>query len=138
MNFEDIMKVAGVTHRDVPGRKKALLDDVLKELEYMKENIYKIDKINRANNIDDDIFSSGDILKIFDGLIDKCSSDIATKTNYTHIEFILLMVATGLGKYCGECVSLDFDRYMKIKTHGLYESVKKYYEYKEKYIQTEE
>lgn len=121
--YEDIMKVVGVTHRDVPERKRRLQEDISnrlraisKTLRFANEKIFT-DKIEETLN----------------KLITKCEGKNIAKKTFNHEEFILIIVALNKEIECQRAVCVNFNTYIKIKSEELYECIVSYNKYKEKY-----
>ena len=115
--FDDIMRIARVTHRDVPERKKKLQSKIIDELNSMKELVIKSEF---------EIFND-DTKKTLDELIIKCESKNFAKMSFTNKEFILIIVALNKEIECQRVVCVDFREYIKIKSPEIYECIMRYY-----------
>ena len=115
------MKVAGITHRDVPERKRRLQNDILEDLDNMKNAIEKIKEEVFTNRTTETLRR----------LIDKCSRKDVAKCVFSHEEFILMVVALNKEIACQKVVCVNFNTYIKIKSVELYECIMRYYKYKE-------
>ena len=117
--FDDVMRVAGVTHRDVPERKKSLQSRILEKLNEMKEVV-----IESKSEIFND-----NTKEILNKLIEKCECKAIAKMTFSNEEFILLVVALNKEIACQKAVCVEFNEYMKIKSVEIYECVMRYYQY---------
>lgn len=117
--FDDVMRIAEVTHRDVPERKRNLQSKILDELNNMRELVIKSKS---------EIFND-DTKQILYGLIEKCESKAIAKMTFTNKEFILIMVALNKEVQCQRAVCVEFKEYIKIKSVEIYECVMRYYQY---------
>ena len=117
--FDDIMRIAGVTHRDVPERKRNLQSKIVNELNNMRELVIKSKS---------EIFND-DTKQILHGLIEKCESKAIAKMTFKNTEFILLMVALNKEVQCQRAVCVEFKEYIKIKSVEIYDCIMRYYQY---------
>lgn len=124
--FDDVMRIAEVTHRDVPERKRNLQSKILDELNNMRELVIKSKS---------EIFND-DIKKTLDELIIKCESKNFAKMSFTNEEFILIMVALNKEIECQRVVCVDFNEYIKIKSSEIYECIMMYYKCPKKALES--
>lgn len=122
--FDDIMRIAGVTHRDVPERKRNLQSKIVNELNNMRELVIKSKS---------EIFND-DTKQILYGLIEKCESKAIAKMTFSDKEFIILIVVLNKEIACQRAVCVEFKEYIKIKSVEIYECVMRYYQYIGKHL----
>lgn len=122
--FDDIMRIAGVTHRDVPERKRNLQSKIVNELNNMRELVIKSKS---------EIFND-DTKQILYGLIEKCESKAIAKMTFSDKEFIILIVVLNKEIACQIAVCVEFKEYIKIKSVEIYECVMRYYQYIGKHL----
>lgn len=131
--YEDIMKVAGVTHRDVPERKARLQKNILDSLEELKDDIDFMNDLNDTNNIEEEIFTDK-TLNILSELSCKCLDKDIAKLPFTHSEFILIVLALNKEIACQSVTGVNFNKYIQIGSPELYECIMRYYKYKSEYL----
>lgn len=122
--FDDIMRIAEVTHRDVPERKRNLQSKIVNELNNMRELVIKSKS---------EIFND-DTKQILYRLIEKCESKAIAKMTFKNTEFILLMVALNKEVQCQKAVCVEFNKYIKIKSAEMYDCIMRYYQYIRKHL----
>lgn len=131
--YEDIMKVAGVTHRDVPERKRRFQKNILDALEELKDDIDFMNDLNNTNNIEEEIFTDK-TLDILSELSCKCLDKDIAKLPFTHSEFILIVLALNKEIACQSVTGVNFNKYIQIGSPELYECIMRYYRYKNEYL----